>query len=114
MGTRFGRRVANGTTEYYDSRQQLDEAVERERKEGEKAFFGFLGVAIGGIGAYALIHIAGFDHWAKFLRFALVIAGAGLTSYVMVKCSSALINIFSFLVGAAVLFGIGALVWHFV
>lgn len=114
MGTRFGRRLADGTTEYFDSRQQLDAAVEQERKEGEKALFGFLGVVVGGVGTYALIGSAGADQWPKLLRFLAVLSGAGVTSYVLMKLSSALMAIFSFLLGSAVLVGIGALIWHFV
>jgi len=113
MGTRFGRRAADGTTEYYDSRQQLDAAEIREQQEGLTNAFGLIGLLIGGCLSYALTYMLAGALWLKIFRFSAVILGAGLTSYVLARFANVITTAFAYVVAIAIFFGIASLIWHF-
>lgn len=44
MGTRFGRRAADGTFEYHDSRESLVAAKRSENSDARAGLFGFIGL----------------------------------------------------------------------
>src|ERR1041384_8081495 len=98
MGTRFGRRAADGTYEYHDSRESLDEAERAERavldEESNAGFaflFGVIGLLVGGVLTRAALLKYGID-WPKEVRFGLVIAGAGVLAYLLAKFGKILLK----------------------
>ena len=46
MGTRFGRRAADGTFEYHDSKESLVAAKRRESSDARSGFFGLIGLRV--------------------------------------------------------------------
>ena len=44
MATRFGRRAADGTFEYHDSRESMIAAEGRENSDARAGLFGLIGV----------------------------------------------------------------------
>lgn len=110
MGTRFGRRAADGTFEYHDSRESLVAAKRRESSDARSGLFGLIGLLVGGVLTYVALLKLGTD-WPKWLRFGLVIAGAGGLAYVLAKFADLIWNIILSLVLLAVLWGIGSWIW---
>ncbi len=110
MGTRFGRRTADGTFEYHDSHESLLAAKRSENSDARAGLFGFIGLLIGGVLTYIALLKLGTD-WPKWLRFGLVVVGAGGSAYVLAKLADLLWNIILMLVLLGVLYGIGSLIW---
>lgn len=117
MATRYGRRAADGTFEYHDSKESLQEAVEREERESNEKFredlaglFGLIGLIAGGWIAYSMLGKFGAE-WPKWLRFALVIAGGGTLAYVLAKLTGIICNTIKFCISLAILSGMGLLLW---
>ena len=98
MGTRFGRRAADGTYEYHDS------------SDARAGLFGLIGLLVGGVLTYIVLIKVGTD-WPKWLRFGLVIAGAGGLAYILAKFADLIWNIILSLVLLAVLWGLGSWLW---
>lgn len=48
MGTRYGRRASDGTTEYYDSKAEMFAAADRESDRRTANIFTVIGVLLGG------------------------------------------------------------------
>jgi hypothetical protein len=113
MGIRFGRRMANGTTEYHDSRESLAAAIQRDERASRASFFGLLGLLAGGVLTYIVLIKTGM-HWPKWLRFALVIAGSGGASWVLHKFADLIWNVFVILAALAAACAVGALLWRLV
>jgi hypothetical protein len=84
MGTRFGRRAADGTYEYHDSKESLVAAERRDSSDARSGLFGLIGLLVGGVLTYIVLIKVGTD-WPKWLRFGLVVAGAGGLAYVLAK-----------------------------
>ena len=110
MGTRFGRRAADGTFEYHDSHESLVAAKRSENSDARAGLFGFIGLLIGGVLTYIALLKLGTD-WPKWLRFGLVVVGAGGSAYVLAKLADLICNIILTLVLLGVLYGIGSLIW---
>lgn len=111
MGTRFGRRNADGVYEYHDSKESLIAAKRREESDGRSFLFGVIGLLVGGVFAYvAFLKFGGAD-WPKFIRFTGVILGAVFGAYVLAKFADFIWNILLFVVGMSILFGIGSVIW---
>ena len=110
MGTRFGRRTADGTFEYHDSHESLLAAKRSENSDARAGLFGFIGLLIGGVLTYIALLKLGTD-WPKWLRFGLAIAGGGGLAYVLAKFADLIWNILLTLVLLAVLWGIGSWLW---
>lgn len=110
MGTRFGRRAADGTVEYHDSHESLVAAKRSENSDARAGLFGFIGLLIGGVLTYIALLKLGAD-WPKWLRFGLVVVGAGGSAYVLAKLAGLIWNIILTLVLLGVLYGIGSLIW---
>lgn len=110
MGTRFGRRAADGTFEYHDSKESLVTAERRENSDARAGFFGLIGLLAGGVLTYVALLKVGME-WPKWLRFGLVIAGAGGLAYVLAKFADLIWNIVLCLVLLAVLWGLGSWLW---
>lgn len=110
MGTRFGRRAADGTFEYHDSKESLVAAERRDSSDARSGLFGLIGLLVGGVLTYIVLIKVGTD-WPKWLRFGLVIAGAGGLAYVLAKFADLIWNIILSLVLLAVLWGIGSWLW---
>ena len=49
MATRFGRRAADGTFEYHDSRESMIVAEGRENNDARAGLFGLIGLLVGGV-----------------------------------------------------------------
>lgn len=109
MATRYGRRMADGTYEYHDSRASLDAA--RERSSDRANLFGLIGLLTGGVFFYFLTLKWGSD-WPKWLRFGMVIGGAGLLAYVLSKFADWIWNVLSVLLLLGVTLGVGKLIWQ--
>ena len=110
MGTRFGRRAADGTYEYHDSKESLVAAERRDNSDARAGLFGLIGLLVGGVLTYVSLLKVGMD-WPKWLRFGLVVVGAGGSAYVLAKLADLIWNIILTLVLLGVLYGIGSLIW---
>lgn len=110
MGTRFGRRAADGTFEYHDSKESLIAAERRDNSDARSGFFGLIGLLVGGVLTYVALLKVGM-HLPKWLRFGLVIIGGGGLAYVLAKFADLIWNIILSLVLLAVLWGLGAWLW---
>jgi len=110
MSTRFGRRAADGTFEYHDSKESLVAAERRDSSDARAGLFGLIGLLAGGVLTYVVLLKVGME-WSKWLRFGLVIAGAGGLAYVLARFADLIWNIILGLVLLAVLWGIGSWIW---
>src|SRR6218665_1069959 len=110
MGTRFGRRAADGTFEYQDNKESLDAAGRRDSSDARSGLFGLIGLLVGGVLTHIVLIKAGTE-WPKGLRLGLVIAGAGGLAYILAKFADLIWNIILSLVLLAVLWGIGSWIW---
>jgi cation transport ATPase len=113
MSTRFGRRTADSTFEYHDSKESLDTARRREHSETRASLFGFIGLVAGGLVAYFALLKIGAD-LPKWLRFSLVLASAGVLAFVLAKWADLIWNIVLSMLLLAVLWGIGSWIWRVV
>lgn len=111
MSTRYGRRTADGTYEYHDSVASLDESVKREKSEFRAAIFGFIGLIVGGVLTYRGLSSLGLMDWPKWVRFILVILGAGVVAYALARLADLIWSIAVILLTLAVLWVIGVFVW---
>jgi hypothetical protein len=107
---RFGRRAADGTYEYHDNKDSVVAAERREDSESRAGIFGLIGLLVGGVLTYVVLLKLG-TAWPKWLRFALVVVGAGGTSYVLAKLADLIWNIILAVVLLAIVYGIGVLIW---
>lgn len=113
MGTRYGRKASDGTTEYYDSREQLHEAAGHEFEAQLTIWFGVAGLLLGAYVAYALLgHFA--DSLPKIIRFSLVVAAACGCAYLLARLATIIFSIAMLLLGLLMLAGIGTIVWKIV
>lgn len=110
MGTRFGRRAAGGTYEYHDSKESLVAAERRDRSDTRSCLFGLIGLLVGGVLTFLVLLEVGTD-WPKWLRFGLVLAGAGGLSYILARFADFIWNVILSIVLLAVLWGIGSWIW---
>lgn len=110
MATRFGRRAADGSFEYHDSKESLAASERRENSDARAGLFGLIGLLVGGVLTYVVLLKVGMD-WPKWLRFGLVIAGGGTLAYVLAKFADLIWNIILTIVLLAVLWGIGSMIW---
>src|SRR6218665_2621324 len=101
MGTRFGRRAADGTFEYHDNKESLVAAERRDSSDARSGLFGLIRPLVGGVLTYIVLIKVGTE-WPKWLRFGLVIAGAGGLAYILAKFADLIWNIILSLVLLAV------------
>lgn len=113
MATRFGRRAADGTYEYHDSKESLIAAEGRENSDTRAGLFGLIGLLVGGVLTYVALLKLGMA-WPKWLRFGLVIVGSGTLAYVLAKFADIIWQIILTLVLLAVVWGIGSFIWSLV
>jgi hypothetical protein len=106
MGTRFGRRAADGTYEYHDSKESLVAAERRDNSDARAGLFGLIAAGRRRADLRLLLKV-GMD-WPKWLRFGLVIVGGGGLAHVLAKFADLIWNIILTLVLLAVLWGIGS------
>ena len=110
MSRRFGRRMADGSYEYYDSKEALIDAADRESSRARAKMFGLAGLFAGGVLTHVLLLKSGVD-WPKWLRFSLVIAGSGTLSYVLTILADLIWSIIMIVWLVVVVLGVGALIW---
>lgn len=113
MSTRFGRRAADGTFEYHNSKESLIASLRRETSETRSDMFGFIGLLVGGVLTYVALLKVGAD-WPKWLRFGLVIAGGGGLAYILAKFADIIWGILMSLLLLAILWGVGSWIWKVV
>lgn len=111
MGTRFGRRAADGTFEYHDSKDSLVEAERRENSDARGTLFGLIGLLLGGVSTYVVLLNIGMD-WPKWLRFSLVIVGSGGMAYLMARFADLIWNIILTVILLGVIWGLGSWLWR--
>ena len=111
MGTRYGRRAADGITEYHDDKDSLIAAERRENSEVRAGLFGLIGLLIGGVLAYVAFLKLGGMGLPKWMRFAGVTAGAGMGALTLAKLADLIWNVILTIIAAAVVYGIGAAIW---
>jgi Kef-type K+ transport system membrane component KefB len=111
MGTRFGRRAADGIFELHDSKESLAAAERRDNSDVRASLFGLIGLLVGGVLTYVAVLKFGMD-WPKWLRFGLVIAGGGGLAYVLAKFADLLWEIILSFVLLAIVWGVGSWLWR--
>jgi hypothetical protein len=110
MGTRFGRQAADGTYEYHDSKESLVMSEQRERSEGRAFLFGLIGLVLGGLLTYVVVHALS-PAWPKWLSFVVVILGAGGSAYMLAKLADWIWNTILIIAFLGVVYFIGSLIW---
>ena len=111
MSTRYGRKAADGTTEYYDSKAQLLAAEEQESNNRTRWWFALFGLVIGGVLTTSILNKYVAD-WPKLIRFALVILGGGLGAFTLFRSALLILGLIGICIALAVVVGIGAIIWH--
>jgi hypothetical protein len=111
MGMRFGRRAADGSYEYHDSKASLVEAERREASETRRGVFVLIGLVVGGFLTYALLKELGGLDWPKWLRMLLVLSGAGLAAFVLAILADVIWALLVLCMQAALMYCIGRLLW---
>ncbi|QGZ40494.1 hypothetical protein IP92_03368 [Pseudoduganella flava] len=111
MGTRFGRRAADGTYEYHDSRESLVAAERRERSANRAFWFGIIGFIAGAVLTYTLLAHAGGLEWPRLARFGAVLAGGGVLAWALSRLADLIWYAILSIALLAVLTGIGAMIW---
>lgn len=86
MGTRYGRRRADGVTEYHDSEQSVLASREREKRFERAIWFGLIGAVLGLALGFYFIQPLDFPKIIKFLAI-------GLTSTAVAWASAKLSNL---------------------
>lgn len=112
MGTRYGRRAIDGTTEYYDSKASLLEAQRREETATRKKFLGFVGILVGGVLTYVAFLRWGGMEWPKWVRFVGVLLGSGAGAFVFHQLANILWNLIRVGLVLAVVFIVGVMIWR--
>lgn len=111
MGTRFGRRNADGNFEYHDSEAALIESARREASELRRTIFMVVGLVLGGILTYVLARKLGAEDWPKWLRMLVVLSGAGAAAFVLALLADLLWAVLRLSFYSAVMYLIGRLLW---
>jgi len=111
MAPRYGRCFADGTYEYHDSRSSLDAARERDSRSDRAGLFGLVGFLVGGLLTYFFVHKWGVD-WPKWLRFGLVIGGAGISAFVLGRLAEWIWDAVRILLFLGLLYGLGQFLWQ--
>ncbi|CAB3727467.1 hypothetical protein [Trinickia soli] len=112
MGTRYGRRAHDGTTEYYDSKKELVAAADREVLARMANFFTVIGLVAGGVISYHFLHHSSAVAWPKLAR-ALVIAGSSVGAALLLRT----VGKYLFMLTVVLLLGslllvVGRWLWH--
>src|SRR6218665_1856673 len=110
MGPRFAPRAAEGTFKTPKNKKCLVAAGGPATAAPPSGPFGLIGLLVGGVLTYIVLIKVGTE-WPKWLRFGLVIAGAGGLAYILAKFADLIWNIILSLVLLAVLWGIGSWIW---
>ncbi|MET4163113.1 hypothetical protein ABIE61_002976 [Marinobacterium sp. MBR-111] len=118
MGTRYGRRASDGTYEYYDNKDILLEAKERDerkaRSEARAEAYGIFGFFACGVLAYlGFWYFDGAD-LPKWLRFSSIVASCCLGAFIFAKLADFLSMLISIVFLVAILGAIGFFVWSVV
>ena len=112
MGTRYGRRARDGTTEYYDSKDALVAAAEREEAARMANFFTAIGLLAGGVAAYYLLHRTGAAMWPKPGRVFVVVGSAVGSALLLRTVGRYLIMLVVMLLLVGLLLTIGRWLWQ--
>ncbi|CAN0639458.1 hypothetical protein [Burkholderia cepacia] len=112
MGTRYGRRAHDGTTEYYDSKKELVAAADREMLARMANFFTVVGLLAGGGAAYYFLHHGSAAAWPKLVR-AFIIVGSSVGSALVLRVIGRyLLLLVGMLFLAGLLVTVGRWLWH--
>lgn len=110
MGTRYSQRLENGTSEHYDSQEEMAAAQQARFNDNIQMWFALGGLLIGGLIAYSFTQ-AVIPDWPKFIRFSLVVASAIGLAVLLARIAIVVFNVAMTILGFAILFGIGSLIW---
>ena len=110
MAKRFGYRIDDDTVEYFDNRQDLENAKQQTRSGLCAFLFGVLGLLIGGFLAYLFLLKNGLE-WHKWLRFGLVLGSAGGMAWLLAKLADFIVALILLAIAGAVIYGIGSVIW---
>lgn len=113
MARRFSRRRVDGIVEYSESVDELEASAVREDEQALRRTFRLIGLLLGAAGTYGLVKHYGTD-WPKLVRFIAVSVGACTAAFVFARLAVALRMMLSLVIAAAVLGGIGYLLWKMV
>lgn len=111
MGTRYGRRSADGNFEYHDSEASLRAAEQKENSDSRSFFFGLIGLIAGGVLSYLLIHHYGGADLPKLLRFAIVIGGGIGLAWLLARLADIIWFTIVSVLALTVLWLIGSAIW---
>jgi hypothetical protein len=109
MGKRYGRRALNGTTEYYDSKEECLAAHRRETAIVRNVFFGIVGAIAGGILIYMLLRYLHVD--SRLIRFVAVIVGIWFCGIVSAALSDLLWKILKWTIMLTAIATVGLLIF---
>ncbi len=112
MGTRYGRRARDGTTEYYDSKTELVAAANREAAARMANIFTVVGVIVGGVLAYHLLHRTGALGWPKAIRFIFLGGSAVVSGLVLRVLGRYVLMLLTVLLVGSLLLNLGRWLWH--
>jgi len=112
MGTRYGRRATDGTTEYYDSKAELVAAADREAAARAANIFTVIGVVVGGVLAYHFLHRTGASLWPKSIRFLLLGGAAVAFGLVLRVVGRYILLAVAMLFAAGLVISIARWLWH--
>jgi len=112
MGTRYGRRARDGTTEYYDSKAELVAAANRETAARMANIFTVIGLIGGGVLAYNLLHRTGASGWPKSIRFTLLGGSAVVFGLVLRVLGRYVLILLAVLLVGSLFLNLGRWLWH--
>lgn len=113
MGTRYGRKASDGTTEYYDSKEDLLRASQAESEEKLRAFLGFFGLLMGGFIAYMYLRPYA-DRLPQALRFLIVLSSSGASCYLLARFAVHIVTAIFLIIGLALLVAFVGFIWDVV
>ncbi|HEX7893880.1 MAG TPA: hypothetical protein VF447_06795 [Terriglobales bacterium] len=112
MGTRYGRRAGDGTTEYYDSKAALVAAANRESAARMANFFALIGLVAGGAIAYYFLHHTSALAWPKAVRALILVASVAVGAFLLRVMGRYLLMLFALLFLIGTLMSVGKWIWH--
>lgn len=109
--TRYSRRRDDGVVEYHASEEELQEAAWREARRKHRTYGAVLGAIAGAVLAGVWIEASAAAYWPKWLRFACLLAAAGIGGVILARLATILFGILSLLILGVIAIVILGLIW---